>query len=40
MIKFLTIQYKLGRITDEQLKSIINKTITLEQYEKIKGECE
>ena len=38
MIKFLTIQYKLGRITEEQLKSLINKSITLEQYNEIKGE--
>ena len=32
MFKFLKIQYKLGKVTDEQLQSLVGKVITKEQY--------
>ena len=41
MFNFLKIQYLLGKITEEQLKTLIGKKITQEQYEDIcshKGE--
>jgi hypothetical protein len=35
MYEFLKIQYKLGKVTAEQLQSIVGKVITEEQYEDI-----
>jgi hypothetical protein len=38
MVKFLKIQYELGKITDEQLKALVGIRITAEQYKEIVGE--
>jgi hypothetical protein len=38
MTEFLKVQYKLGKITDEQLKALVSVTITAEQYKYIVGE--
>jgi hypothetical protein len=35
MFNFLKIQYLLGRITEEQLKALVGKKITQEQYKNI-----
>ena len=35
MFNFIKIQYLLGRITDEQLKALVGKKITQEQYDDI-----
>ena len=35
LIKFLRIQYLLGKLTKEQLDSLIGKKITLEEEEEI-----
>ena len=35
MFNFIKIQYMLGRLTDEQLKSLVGKKITEAQYNEI-----
>lgn len=35
MFEFLKIQFKLGKVTAEQLQSLIGKVITAEEYTKI-----
>jgi hypothetical protein len=37
MFEFLKIQYKLGKVTAEQLQSLVGKVITAEQFSKIVG---
>lgn len=37
MFEFLKIQYNLGRVTKEQLKGLVGKRITAEEYIKIAG---
>lgn len=37
MFEFLKIQYKLGKVTAEQLQSLVGKVITEEQYVTIVG---
>jgi hypothetical protein len=38
MYKFLEIQYRLGKITAEQLQKLIGIKLTAEQYKDIVGE--
>lgn len=35
MFEFLRIQYKMGRVTANQLKGLISKVITAEQFDQI-----
>lgn len=37
MYNFLSIQYRLGKLTDEQLAAFVPKYITAEQYKEITG---
>ena len=37
MFEFLKIQYTLGKVTAEQLQSLIGKVITAEQFTEIVG---
>lgn len=38
MLEFLKIQYKLGKVTDEQLQSLVGKVITEEEFKIITQE--
>lgn len=38
MFKFLKLQYKMGKVTKEQLAAMVPKYITAEQYKQITGE--
>lgn len=35
MFEFLKIQYKLGKVTEEQLKSLVGNKITDDEYKRI-----